>query len=40
MWSPGPFPGEPFNGLRFSPHIFNNMAEIDAAAAGLRAELG
>jgi selenocysteine lyase/cysteine desulfurase len=33
-------PGEPFNGLRFSPHIFNNMAEIDAAAAGLRAELG
>jgi selenocysteine lyase/cysteine desulfurase len=33
-------PGEPFNGLRFSPHIFNTMAEIDAAAAGLRAELG
>lgn len=32
-------PGEPFNGLRFSPHIFNTVAEIDAAAAALRAEL-
>ena len=33
-------PGEPFNGLRFSPHIFNTAAEVDAAAAALRTELG
>jgi selenocysteine lyase/cysteine desulfurase len=32
-------PGEPFNGLRFATHIFNTVAEIDAAAAGLRTEL-
>lgn len=33
-------PAEWFNGLRFSPHVFNSRAEIDAAVAGLRAELG
>jgi selenocysteine lyase/cysteine desulfurase len=33
-------PGEWFNGLRFSTHIFNTEAEIDAAVAALRSELG
>lgn len=32
-------PGEPFNGLRFATHVFNTVAEIDVAAAALRAEL-
>jgi selenocysteine lyase/cysteine desulfurase len=33
-------PAEWFNGLRFSTHVFNTEAEIEAAAAALRAELG
>lgn len=32
-------PAEWFNGLRFSTHIFNTEAEIDAAMTALRAEL-
>jgi selenocysteine lyase/cysteine desulfurase len=29
-----------FNGIRLSPHVFNTEADIDAALAALRAELG
>jgi selenocysteine lyase/cysteine desulfurase len=29
-----------FNGIRFSPHIYNNEYQVDAAIAALRAELG
>lgn len=32
-------PADWFNGLRFSTHLFNTGAEIEAAAAALRAEL-
>jgi selenocysteine lyase/cysteine desulfurase len=32
-------PAEWYNGLRFSPHLFNTDQDIDAAVAALRAEL-
>jgi selenocysteine lyase/cysteine desulfurase len=32
-------PADWFNGLRFSTHVFNTQAEIEAATAALRAEL-
>jgi hypothetical protein len=28
-----------FNGLRFSPHIFNNEGQVDVALSALRTEL-
>jgi selenocysteine lyase/cysteine desulfurase len=28
-----------FNGIRFSPHIFNDETQVDAALAALRSEL-